>query len=68
MLWSFYQKVYKPEQRINLLFQLTKVGNENIKIALVMKFNSNITKACCAITSGYTEKRLNESSLLFGMF
>ena len=55
---KFLSKGLEPEQRINLLFQLTKVGSENIKIALVEHLTKGLTENDAVMLNDVSQQNL----------
>ena len=55
---KFLSKGLEPEQRINLLFQLIKVGKESIKIALVEYQSKGLTQNDAVMLNNVSQQRL----------
>ncbi|KXO13292.1 hypothetical protein AKG98_3513 [Moritella sp. JT01] len=58
---KFLTKGLETEERINLLLKLTKIGSENIKIALVDHLTKGLTENDAAMLNGVSQQNFNRA-------
>ncbi|SQD77838.1 PapB/FocB family fimbrial expression transcriptional regulator [Moritella yayanosii] len=58
---KFLTKGLEPEERINLLLQLTKIGSENIKSALVDHLSKGLTENDAAMLNNVSQQNFNRA-------
>ena len=58
---KFLSKGLEPEERINLLLQLTKIGSENIKSALVDHLSKGLTENDAAMLNNVSQQNFNRA-------
>jgi len=58
---KFLTKGLEPEERINLLLQLTKIGSENIKSALVDHLTKGFTENDAAMLNDVSQQNFNRA-------
>jgi pterin-4a-carbinolamine dehydratase len=58
---KFLSKGLEPEQRVKLLFQLTKIGSENIKSALVDHLTKGLTENDAAMLNDVSQQNFNRA-------
>jgi hypothetical protein len=57
----FLSKGLEPEQRVNLLLQLTKIGSENIKSSLVDHLSKGLTENDAAMLNDVSQQNFNRA-------
>ncbi|MCJ8350537.1 PapB/FocB family fimbrial expression transcriptional regulator [Moritella sp.] len=58
---KFLTKGLEPEKRINLLLQLTKIGSENIKSALVDHLTKGLAENDAAMLNDVSQQNFNRA-------
>jgi hypothetical protein len=58
---KFLTKGLEPEQRVNLLLQLTKIGSENIRSALVDHLAKGLTENDAAMLNDISQQNFNRA-------
>jgi len=58
---KFLTKGLEPEERINLLLQLTKIGSENIRSALVDHLTKGLTENDAAMLNDVSQQNFNRA-------
>jgi hypothetical protein len=58
---KFLTKGLEPEERINLLLQLTKIGSENIKSALIDHLTKGLTENDAAMLNDVSQQNFNRA-------
>ena len=58
---KFLTKGLEPEERINLLLQLTKIGSENIKSALIDHLTKGLTENDAAMLNDVPQQNFNRA-------
>ena len=58
---KFLTKGLEPEQRINLLLQLTKIGSENIKSALIDHLTKGLAENDAAMLNDVSQQNFNRA-------
>ena len=58
---KFLTKGLEPEARINLLLQLTKIGSENIKSALVDHLSKGLNENDAAMLNDVSQQNFNRA-------
>jgi len=58
---KFLTKGLEPEERINLLLQLTKIGSVNIKSALVDHLTKGLTENDAAMLNDISQQNFNRA-------
>ena len=58
---QFLTKGLEPEERINLLLQLTKIGSENIKSALVDHLTKGLAENDAAMLNDVSQQKFNRA-------
>ena len=58
---KYLSKGLEPEERINLLLQLTKIGSENIKSALVDHLTKGLTENDAAMLNDVPQQNFNRA-------
>ena len=58
---KFLTKGLEPEERINLLLQLTKIGSEDIKNALVDHLTKGLTENDAAMLNDVSQQNFNRA-------
>jgi len=58
---KFLTKGLEPEERINLLLQLTKIGSENIKSALVDHLTKGLAENDAAMLNDVSQQNFNRA-------
>jgi len=58
---KFLTKGLESEERINLLLQLTKIGSENIKSALVDHLTKGLTENDAAMLNNVSQQNFNRA-------
>jgi len=58
---NFLTKGFEPEERINLRLQLTKIGNENVKSALVDHLTKGLTENDAAMLNYVPQQNFNRA-------
>ena len=58
---KFLTKGLEPEERINLFLQLTQIGSENIKSALVDHLTKGLTENDAAMLNDVSQQNFNRA-------
>ncbi len=58
---NFLTKGLEPEERINLLLQLTKIGSENIRNALVDHLTKGLAENDAAMLNDVSQQNFNRA-------
>jgi len=58
---KFLTKGLEPEERINLLLQLTKIGSENIKSSLVDHLTKGLAENDAAMLNDVSQQNFNRA-------
>jgi len=58
---KFLTKGLEPEERINLLLQLTKIGSENIKSALLDHLTKGLAENDAAMLNDVSQQNFNRA-------